>query len=71
MTYLRLVPVASRKAAGVKRLARGHRERPRREVAVGRHRVGQVGLENDDPSRPFQLADAGRRAAGRARGFDQ
>ena len=36
MTYLRLVPVASRKAAGVSGRARGQRERPAVEIAIRR-----------------------------------
>ncbi len=71
MTYFRLVPVASRKAAGVSGWRRRHRQRARSEVAVGRHRVGQVGLEHDDPRRPLELADAGRGASGCPRGVGE
>ena len=66
MTYLRLVPGRVAVGGRRQRLARGHREGPRGEVAVGRHRVGEVGLEDDDPGRALQRADALGRAAGGA-----
>ena len=59
ITYLRLVPVASRKAAGVSGARAAIAMARAARVAVGRHGVGQVGLEDDDPRRPFQRPDAG------------
>ena len=63
MTYLRLVPVASRSAAGVSGAAPARASRGRLDRPVRRRGVGEAGLEHDDPAAAFELADAGRRAA--------
>ena len=64
MTYLRLVPVASRKAAGVSGARDDIASAWASSVAIGRARIGEVGLEDDDPARPLERADAVGRAAG-------
>ena len=67
-------------AAGPRRVAQGgrrqrcragHRQGRGGEVAVRGRRVGEVGLEDDDPAAAFQLADPGRRAGGGSGGFGQ
>ena len=71
ITYLRLVPVASRRAAGRQRSASGGVEGRSRDLAIGRGGVGEVGLEDDDPALALELADPVGRAAGAARGLGQ
>ena len=71
ITYLRLVPVASRKAAGVSGRRAGHRGRARREIPIGRGRVGEVRLEDDDPTAPLEFPDAGRRTGRRPGGLGE
>ena len=65
ITYLRLVPVASRSAAGVSGAAPARARRGRLDRPVRRRGVGEAGLEHDDPAAAFELADA--RPAGNPR----
>ena len=67
ITYLRLVPVASRRAAGVSGARRASVEGRRGDVAVGRRRIGEVRLEDDDPAARAR-ARGRRRAGSRRRG---
>ena len=46
----------------------GHRGRARREVPVGRGRIGEVRLEHDDPTAALECLDPGRRAGRRPGG---
>ena len=66
MTYLRLVPVASRKAAGVSGSRAARSRAGRDEVVVGRAGVGEIRFEDDDPTLPLEGADTIGRAPGRA-----
>ena len=62
MTYLRLVPVASRRAAGVSGARRGERDGRRRDLGVGRAGVGEVRLRGRRSGRRARVR--GRRPAG-------
>ena len=68
ITYFRLVPVASRKAAGVSGASRGHRQGARSQVAIRRHRVGQVRVRGSTirPARSSSRMPAGGQPAPRA-----
>ena len=65
-------------AAGARRVAEGrrgqrcarrHRQRLGLQRPIGRARIGQVRLEDEDPARPVERADAVGRAAGGVRGL--
>ena len=66
MTYRRLVPVASRSAAGVSGAAVRERERLGRQRRVGAGGVGERRLEDDDPAVALERADPLGRAPGGA-----
>ena len=66
ITYRRLVPVASRNAAGVSGAVGRHRQGAPDQVAIRRRRPGEVVVEPDDPPGGDELADAVRGTAGGA-----
>ena len=69
ITYLRLVPVASRKAAGSSGPVVASRRAVRLEPGERGRRVGEVGVEADDPPGGLECADPFGRAAGREGGL--
>ncbi len=68
MTYFRLVPVASRSAAGASGPASGQLQGRPGERAVGRGGVGQVVLDPDDPAARLERPDSLGWTAGFASG---
>ena len=67
MTNFRLVPVASRKAAGVRGPAPAIAVARAASSPIGRCRVGEIRLEDDDPAAALEFADTGRRTGRRSR----
>ena len=68
MTYLRLVPVASRRSAGSSGFAGREPERLGLDPREGRRRVGEIRFEPDDAAGGLQGADPVRAATGGDRG---
>ena len=67
MTYLRLVPVASRRAAGASGDAVGQLDGACLEPAVGSRGIGEIVVEADDPTGRFRAPECHRAGSAAAR----